>query len=151
MIIIITFLSFLIWNIFNETLFLKYNGIKSRIFQRDWHLYDAIFRVFLFTSITINEFGVTYLSGKLLLVLFLLYHVLFDIGFNIKRTKDLDGRLNLQTIFHLGNNTIDRIIRSIGVYFTKIQKFNTPNTVSIVNLIIKLLEISLSLWILLNI
>ncbi len=129
----IIFATFLLWNIFNETLFLKYNGIKSRIFQRDWHLYDAIFRIVLFTTAIVNKFGVTYFSGKLLLVLFLLYHILFDIGFNIKRNKDNKWQHNFNSIFHVGGGTIDGLIK-------------TPRR----SFIIKLIELISILWILLS-
>ena len=157
-VITLVFIFFLIWNIFNETLFLKYNGIKSKIFQRDWHLYDAIFRVVLFATIIINEYGITYLSGKLLLALFLLYHISFDIGFNIKRNIDNKIKLTFINIFHIGGGSIDATTKKVidfilwKVVPKKYDEFKIKEIRKIeafASLIIKLIELIL-IWIILS-
>lgn len=153
--ILIVFFSFLLWNIFNETLFLKYNGVKSKIFQRDWHLYDATLRVVLFTTIIIDKFEITILSGKILLCLFLLYHILFDLGFNIKRIKDWKAKFTFIAIFHVGGGKIDSIIKSIGTRIAKLirKEYNqdfVTKVITITGVVIKLIELIVIIWILLN-
>jgi len=150
--ILLVFFSFIIWNIFNETLFLKYNGIKSKLFQYDWHTYDALFRIFLFAVVIIDEYKLSLFSLKLYIALLLFYHILFDIGFNYKRSKDQNLLINIHSLFHLGTNFLDEEIRKIGVGVNKLliklklEKFATPLTVPIVNIIIKFVELILGLY-----
>jgi len=128
----LVFISFLIWNIFNETLI----NISAIAANKKWHLYDSVFRVILFSIIAIDKFGFTLYTGQIILAALLIYHVLFDIGYNYKRAPLIKWPRNLDTIFHLGKNPIDKII----IWIAKILKAKQTRT----NIIIKIIELIIS-------
>ena len=139
-------LTLLIFNLFNEVLLMRYNSLSSDVrFQRLWHFYDAAARVTVLSIIIIASKGITIKSLLLFLSLLLIYHVLFDVLFNIGAAYKRE-RLSFSRVFHLGNNLLDRIIRNIGLLFTKIKSFNKPITVPIVNCLIKLIELLIGGW-----
>src|SRR5690606_26986330 len=117
---IVVFLLFLIWNVFNETLLKKYGISNNKKFQKLWHLYDATFRTILFTTINIFKYGFTIKAGVVTIILLLLYHILFDLLFNIKVIKDLKREFTFSNIFHVGSGTIDKYIVEIGKFINKV-------------------------------
>jgi hypothetical protein len=146
--IFLVFLFFLLWNIWNETLFLKYNGIKSKVFQYNWHLYDALLRVVVFTTLVIRENGFNIDSVKYIVALLLLYHILFDIGFNIKRAKDIKKSLSLPVIFYVGSTSkldiiISKINSFLNVFLIKLNK--TAQPLHITNIVFKSVELIITI------
>lgn len=116
----LVFLSFLIWNVFNETLLKRYGISNNKKFQKLWHLYDATFRTVLFSIVSVFKYGFTIKAGLMTVILLLLYHVLFDLLFNLKTIRDLKRDYTFSNIFHVGSGTIDKYIVSIGKFINKL-------------------------------
>jgi hypothetical protein len=147
--ILLVFFSFLLWNIWNETLFLKYNGIKSAVFQYDWHLYDAVFRAVLFAVVVVDHFNFTLEAAKVYLGLLLIYHVLFDLGFNYKRAKDNKLPINIGVLLHLGTNFIDakvqKVVDFLDKIVTKISKYPFKQSKVFITFLIRSVELIIGL------
>jgi hypothetical protein len=134
----LVFISFLIWNIFNEVLI----NISDPTYNRKWHTYDSIFRVVLFSIIAIDKFGFTIYTGQVVLASLFIYHILFDIGYNYRKITIVHASKSLDNIFHLGTNPIDKSIIWVAKVI-KVDKTKVNITIKIIELIISTI---LLLW-----
>lgn len=133
----------LVYNLLNESLLYKYKLLSSdKTFQFLWHVYDAGLRVILLGLYSFVQYGLTTKAIEVAIGYLLFYHVIFDIGFNYLVARNNHERITLVRLLYLGDNTLDNIIRNIGIFITKIhKKLNKPVTVPYTNLFIKVCEL----------
>ena len=155
--LILLSLSFLIWNILNETAVLNFFNTKDLKYLIEWHLYDAVLRSILIPAIILYPLGVTWISIRICISVGLFYHYGFNTLINYwrkrKEWKTFNNKERIQILLYLSpGSKIDNATINFSIWLSekisKIRKKKVTIDYRNINFIIILIEITITilLW-----